>query len=563
MLTNKQALKLDIPKLKKVHFIGITAPFSSFCATYLIKQGIKVTASEVNQNNKQGRYWLDKKVLYPGGHDKKYITKDIDLIIYPNGPIPGNVECEEAEKLKIKAITIGQLTGIISLNYKTIAVAGTHGKTTTTALITWLLYKNTETPNFIVGDAEDKIAILEKNWNYNIKSKYLILEACEYKKQFIQRAPQPFIAVITHIDIDHTDFYKSQNEYNDAFHEFILKAKNIILDKSKKNELEVVKNIKGSVFSTVETKKEVNFIKSNLPGKHNQENLLRAYMVGKILKFSDKNILNALKTFPGISKRFEYAGKTEKGSYVYKDYAHNPKKIEALLQGAIEKHPNKKIILVIVSLLAVVLGGVGWSFLNNKKPAQQPVPNGTNQIETKIISVEDSTNFEGVEMEIYQNKNGYEISYPSYWDKLGLADTYGDQRDLSINYYFSPTKINEELHRLLLKPIGCEGDSGCGEYFEKYSKTEYSLFEIYVKKFDSGIELPDIQIPNAQKIQIVFPDGTKGVMWNQNSGEMRLIIINDTIHSYQYRIKIRNPQEYGLDFEQDILPILSTFKITE
>ncbi|PIR43650.1 hypothetical protein COV24_01605 [candidate division WWE3 bacterium CG10_big_fil_rev_8_21_14_0_10_32_10] len=346
MLTNKQALKLDIPKLKKVHFIGITAPFSSFCATYLIKQGIKVTASEVNQNNKQGRYWLDKKVLYPGGHDKKYITKDIDLIIYPNGPIPGNVECEEAEKLKIKAITIGQLTGIISLNYKTIAVAGTHGKTTTTALITWLLYKNTETPNFIVGDAEDKIAILEKNWNYNIKSKYLILEACEYKKQFIQRAPQPFIAVITHIDIDHTDFYKSQNEYNDAFHEFILKAKNIILDKSKKNELEVVKNIKGSVFSTVETKKEVNFIKSNLPGKHNQENLLRAYMVGKILKFSDKNILNALKTFPGISKRFEYAGKTEKGSYVYKDYAHNPKKIEALLQGAIEKHPNKKIILV-------------------------------------------------------------------------------------------------------------------------------------------------------------------------------------------------------------------------
>lgn len=224
---------------------------------------------------------------------------------------------------------------------------------------------------------------------------------------------------------------------------------------------------------------------------------------------------------------------------------------------------NKKIILIAVGAILIVFSIVAWNFLYEEKFTQQPVSNKANDIEMNIVTLARITDFKGIKMKTYQNKNGYEISYPSYWSELDLADTYGDQRDLNANHYFSPTKINKELHQLLLKPIGCEGEGGCEKYFEKYSKTEYSLFEIYVQKFDQGLKFPDIQIPDAQKKQIIFPDGTNGIMWNQNSDETYFIIADNIIHNYRYQIKIRNPLDYGLNFEKDILPILSTFKIIE
>ncbi|MFA6981928.1 MAG: hypothetical protein WC243_02815, partial [Patescibacteria group bacterium] len=185
MLTNEQAFSLDISSFRKVHMIGISSPFSSFCATNLIRRGITLTASEVNQNNDSAKYWIDKGVLYPGGHDGKYVTPNLDLVVFPNGPIPGNPECEKAETLGLSSISVSQLCGLISKNLKTIAVAGTHGKSTTTAIIVWILHQYLGTPNFILGDAEDKIFEIDKNWNVNTESDYFVVEACEYKKQFL------------------------------------------------------------------------------------------------------------------------------------------------------------------------------------------------------------------------------------------------------------------------------------------------------------------------------------------------------------------------------------------
>ncbi len=345
---SKEQLAEKWPTIKKVHFIGITSPFCSFSATTLLNQGIRVTASEANQDSDSAKEWIAKGVLYPGPHNAEFITDDLDLIVIPNGPIPGNPEIEKIQQTDMPYVTVPQLLGQISQNYKTIAIAGTHGKTTTTALVVWLLHKTLGTPNFIVGDAKDRIAGIDANWQVNKQSEYLVLEACEYKRQFLDRAPHPYISVVTHIDLDHTDYYHSQEDYNSAFSEFLAPTKNrIIIDSAHKNEKSVIQalpDVETRILSVTELKEKFGHLDSILVGNHNQENLLRAAGVGVALGLSESQIREALASFIGISSRFEYKGKTRKGTAIYKDFAHNPQKVAACLQGAREAFPTKRLI---------------------------------------------------------------------------------------------------------------------------------------------------------------------------------------------------------------------------
>lgn len=336
-------------KLKKVHFIGIASPFSSFCAEYLISQGIKVTASEVNQTSDNAKNWLKRGVLYKGGHDEKYVTNETDLVVYPNGPIPGNPECEKAEKLNLPTITVAKLVGEIGKNLKTIAIAGTHGKTTTTSLIIWLIKKLDKEPTFIVSDAEDKIFGIDKNYSFNKDSQYFVLEACEYKKQFLDRAPKPFVSIVTNIDIDHTDYYQTQESYNQAFVEFLKNTQSfIVINPKRTNESEVVERLQDK--KVVDYSKYIDLAKRVknpvLPGKHNEENLACAIALGVNLGFDENKIVKALGEFKGVSRRFEYIGKSKNGNLFYRDYAHNPTKLNALINAIKITHPGKKVVLI-------------------------------------------------------------------------------------------------------------------------------------------------------------------------------------------------------------------------
>lgn len=346
MLNRTQVRDLKLAQINRIHFVGCVKPFNEFCITKLQAEGKHITASEYLLNDPNRKKYEDLGILYPGGHSADYITEDIELIIYPNGPIPGNPECEKAEKLGIPAITIGQLTGLITRNLKTIAIAGTHGKTTTSAAIVWMLTQIDQEPNFIVGD---KVLGLDKEFNVNPKSQYFVVEACEYKKQFLDRAPNPYISVITHIELDHTDFYSSQAEYNSAFAEFLSNTQEtIIMNLSAQNERDVQNSISKHVkwCNTSEFQDQISNIKTSLPGQHNQQNLLRAYCCGISLGYAPDKISNALSSFKGVRARFELVGYTSKESPIYNDYAHNPAKIAALLEGAHEKYPDKQIILV-------------------------------------------------------------------------------------------------------------------------------------------------------------------------------------------------------------------------
>jgi UDP-N-acetylmuramate--alanine ligase len=345
MLNNEEIRNLDLNKLKKVHFVGIISGFNSFCANFLLEKGITVTASEIVQDSPLAKEWIERGVLYQGGHNSEYITEDIDLVVYPNGPIPGNPECEQAQRLNVPTITIAQLTGLVGRDFKVIAVAGTHGKTTTSALVTWLIHSSLGTPNFIIGDT---ILGLNRSWNYNPNSEYLVIEACEYKRQFLDRAPTPYISVITNIDLDHTDYYKNQEDYNSAFVQFLTNTTGcIVIDSSGMNESKVIKEVREKnrevvIIDMDNAKERYRDIEvPNLFGLHNRENLYRACGVGEAL-----NIELSFKQFPGVASRFEYLGDTNNGMKVFLDYAHNPKKIEACLMGAKSQFPDKKIVLV-------------------------------------------------------------------------------------------------------------------------------------------------------------------------------------------------------------------------
>jgi UDP-N-acetylmuramate--alanine ligase len=340
MLTREAVKNIKLDELKKVHMVGIASEFSSFVATYLLDIGIELTASEYNQKHPRSKMWREKGVLYPGGHDAKYITKDLDLVVIPNAPIPGNPECRKAQELNLPTVTIGQVLGLITKNFKTIAIAGTHGKTTTSALVTWLLYKEyRELPNFVIGD---EILDINKSYNFNKHSQYLVVESCEYKRQFLDRAPEPYISVITNVDLDHTDYYKDQDDYNSAFKEFISNTQYaLVIDSRGKNISKIVEDIDIRIVDCKDIEDMYEGVRAGLFGEYNHENVIRCCGVANLL-----GIFPDIEDFPGVRSRFQYIGMTKRGNEIYLDYAHNPKKVQSCLKASKERFKDKRIVFI-------------------------------------------------------------------------------------------------------------------------------------------------------------------------------------------------------------------------
>lgn len=340
-------------QLKRIHFIGISGSFNSFCARYLMDRGSKVTASEINLDNASGHYWMDQGVVNREGQFAENITDDIELVIYPNALTPDNIEYKTAKQKNIPLLKISELTGLISSQYKTIPVAGTHGKTTTTAMIIWLLHMLDKTPNFIMGGAGDKIFGIDRSWMLNPDSDFLVLEACEYKRQFLERAPEPYVSVVTNIDLDHTDYYRDQDDYNSAFIEFLANTTHkIVMDADYPNEKKVfealTENHKFTNAAVIDTD-EYSYLldRINLVGKHNQENALKAILsVKEVLGVSDDELVKAINDFPGLAMRFEHIGSSPAGNPIIIDYAHNPSKVAACIAQANEAYPGRPLIFV-------------------------------------------------------------------------------------------------------------------------------------------------------------------------------------------------------------------------
>ncbi|MDP3994979.1 MAG: UDP-N-acetylmuramoyl-L-alanine--D-glutamate ligase, partial [bacterium] len=288
---------------KRIHFMGMRGSGMAGVASLASKMGYRVTGCD----------------LETGGHDAKHL-KNTDLLVVTPAVYFQKVkdpELIEGEKRGI-ALTWQEFLGKILLkDKKVIAVAGTHGKSTTTAMIAKLLIDNGFDPIAVVGARVPE-------WGGNSrfgKGEYAVVEADEFNDNFLNYSP--VIEVINNIEFDHPDYFKSEKQMLDSYKNFSgnLTGKKILITQ---------KDSLGKKFNL------------KVLGEHNQKNANMAYVLGKKLDIKEEIIIKSLESFEGIERRMELI-LNEKGIRVYDDYAHHPTAITATLAALREKYQNKHI----------------------------------------------------------------------------------------------------------------------------------------------------------------------------------------------------------------------------
>ncbi|MGC9611215.1 MAG: UDP-N-acetylmuramate--L-alanine ligase [Minisyncoccia bacterium] len=347
---------------KNVHFIGIGGIGVSSLAYWFKSLGWAISGSD----SAGGKITLGLKkdgFKVKIGHKKGNLGAKTGLVIYSNAIKPDNPELVQARRLGIPVMTYPEAVGILTRHYKTFGVAGAHGKSTTTSLLSLVLIKAGWDPNVIVGTKLKEFG----NRNFHLgRSNYLVLEADEFSGAFWNYSS--FGAIITNIDREHLDFYKNLGNIKKSFLKYIgnIQTGGILVanrdDKnlfSLKREIEKLtkqNGVKLVWYSMLKVNSSLlSRLKSNLsiPGRHNLSNALAVYVLAKNLGIPENKILSALKSYHGAWRRMEFRGniklKVISSKLVvpmYDDYAHHPTEIKATLQAFREKYPNSKIICV-------------------------------------------------------------------------------------------------------------------------------------------------------------------------------------------------------------------------
>lgn len=331
---------LDVlQKARKIHFIGIGGIGISAIARLMLKWGKHITGSDQSQSIVTDELAKLGARIYKG-HRASRVIRNVDVVIYSPAIPKNNVEFLRARRLGIPAYSYPEALGMISRGKYTIAVSGTHGKTTTTAMIGKMLEGAGLKPTMIVGSL-----LMETRSNLVVgDGDYLVVEADEYKKSFLNLDPK--ILVITNIEADHLDFYKNLEDIQRAFGELVIKMGSrgaLVCDTGLKNLKPILKKAKCLVinYGNIST-----IPKLKVPGNHNVENARATYAVGRLLKITHADIIKSLQNFEGTWRRFECKGKMKSGALVYDDYAHHPTEIKATLRAAREKFGKQKIIAV-------------------------------------------------------------------------------------------------------------------------------------------------------------------------------------------------------------------------
>lgn len=317
----QKEIKEDLSKIKKVFFVGIGGIGISAIARMMFLEGKEVSGSDMAENELTHELrGLGIKVII--GQDFELIPKDTDLIVYTIA-IP-HYDPELLNKIKDSGIpsrSYPQMLGLVTRDKYTIAVAGTHGKTTTTAMVAKILMDAGLDPTVVVGS-------LLKGYKSNLivgQSKYFVVEACEYERSFLNVKPK--LAVITNIEEDHLDYYKDLDDIKSAFDQFASQSEEVISDYSKY--LEKVPEL-------------------SVPGVHNKQNAAAAFAIASFLNIPEEIIKKSLSEFSGTWRRLEKRGETKEGTIIYDDYAHHPTEIKASIEGLRELFPEgqKKITIV-------------------------------------------------------------------------------------------------------------------------------------------------------------------------------------------------------------------------
>ncbi len=313
-------------------------------AKHLIRRGVRVSGSDVLQSDTATE--LQKLGAQISFKHSPVNVKNADYVVYSSAIKDDNPEFKQAVKRKLPCVKRSELLGDILSGYKTaVGVSGSHGKTTTTAMIADVLISAGDDPTVFLGG--DGVAF--GNYRYG-NGEVAVAEACEYKKNFLDLKPN--IAVVLNIDNDHPDSYKNMNDAVDAFDKFIqsgiavINADDKYADKLfhstcvtfgvQRSATYTAKNVKekGGRYSFTACAYGLPLGKINLSviGKHNIYNALAAIAVADLMKLPFSSVKKALENFKGVKRRAEYLGKRGKTEF-FADYAHHPKEIAATVSA--------------------------------------------------------------------------------------------------------------------------------------------------------------------------------------------------------------------------------------
>ena len=359
---NNNSNFLDSAQIKHVHFIGIGGSSMSGLAEILLSQGYKVSGSDI-KSSKSTLKLESKGAEVFIGHKSENIT-DPDLVVYTVAVKEENAEMLRSRELNIPVIDRAELLGLLMKKHSFgIAVSGTHGKTTTTSMITSIMLEANTDPTVHIGGELDCIG-----GNTRIgDSDYFITEACEYYGSFLKF--YPFMAVILNIELDHVDYFKDLEHIKTTFEKFVsLVPSNgyIIACADDENTLSVANNKNCNIITYgiknpnfMWTAKNISYndmgcasfnvykegallgtVSLSVPGSHNVSNSLAAIASCYTCGCSIDSIILGLLKFGGSHKRFELKGLVD-DIRVIDDYAHHPSEVQATLNAAKNTVHNK------------------------------------------------------------------------------------------------------------------------------------------------------------------------------------------------------------------------------
>ena len=352
-----------IKKYKNIHMIGIGGISMSGIAAILENWGFNVTGSDTS-DSEAVQLLLKKGIKVIIGHSLEDVANS-DVVIYSAAIKQDDPEILEAKRLNIPTIERADFLGEITRCYKdTICISGTHGKTTTTSMVSLCFLEALKDPSIQVG------ALLKPlNGNYRVgNSEHFIIEACEYVESFLKFSPKA--EIILNIDNDHLDYFKTFDNIKNAFIKYVKLLPNdgiLITNADDKNCMDLPKYTSAKVYTYGIDNQDADFTAKNItfdddgfpefdvyykneffvklqlsvPGRHNVLNALACTTLCTEYSIDKKDIAVALERFTGAHRRFEFKGKINKTSSVYDDYAHHPTEIKATYNSLSNKKYNK------------------------------------------------------------------------------------------------------------------------------------------------------------------------------------------------------------------------------
>ena len=349
-----------------VHFMGIGGISMSGLAEILLNEGFTISGSDANSSN------LTKQLEAKGvqifyGQVASNISNDIDLVVYTAAIREDNEEWQTAKAMGIPMLTRAQLLGQIMDNYaKSIAVSGTHGKTTTTSMISQVLLDCNTDPTITVGGILSAIGGNLRVGNSDV----FISEACEYTNSFLNFRPK--YSIILNVEAEHLDFFKDLEDVRNSFHKFVMNTQEngvTIINGEIENYEELIEDVPHTVltygmdprfdfyaenitfdehacgmFTAMKNGTKLADVHLNVPGMHNVSNALATLALADFMELPLDGVLSGLRKFGGANRRFQYKGKVNDVTII-DDYAHHPTEIHATLTAA-QNYAHNRLVLV-------------------------------------------------------------------------------------------------------------------------------------------------------------------------------------------------------------------------